>query len=208
MTHRVKVCGITRVEDALAAAELGADAVGLIFVPESPRRVRPSLAAEIVQALPPFVTKVGVFVNELPERVNERVARVGLDCVQFHGEESPETCARSSAPWYKAFRVGEGFDLDRLRAYRSAYHLLDAYDPGRRGGTGMAMDWSIAAQAAREFRIILSGGLNPENAGEAVGRAGPRAIDVNSGVESRPGVKDHDAMARLFDGLRRAGYRR
>ena len=207
MRVRVKICGITSVEDARAAADLGADAVGIILAPESPRCVPAALAAEIVRALPPFVQRVGVLVNESPERTASLAREIGLDLLQFHGEEEPETCARAPLPWYKAFRVGEGFDLARLDEYRGGLHLLDAHREGRRGGTGETFDWAVAAEAAQRHRIILSGGLGPDNVVAAVEAARPHAVDVNSGVESSPGVKAHAELARLFRELQIAGYR-
>ena len=207
MRVRVKICGITSVEDARVAADLGADAVGIILAPESPRYVPAALAAEIFRMLPPFVHRVGVFVNEPPERMASLAREVGLDLLQFHGEEEPETCARASLPWYKAFRVGEGFDLARLDEYGSGVHLLDASSEGRRGGTGKTVDWAVAAEAARRHRIILSGGLGPDNVVAAVEAARPHAVDINSGVESSPGVKVRAELTRLFRALEIAGYR-
>ena len=205
MRLRVKICGITTPEDARAAAELGADAVGIIFAPESPRRVGPSAAARIAAALPPFVSRVGVLVNESPERGAELAARVGLDLLQLHGEEEPGRWVDSPVAWYKAHRVGPGFTVQELERYDCPFHLLDAWQPDRRGGTGSAVDRSVAGLLARRRPIVLSGGLSPENVVEAVQAVRPMGIDVNSGVEASPGVKDHDRLRELFARLQAAG---
>ena len=207
MRVRVKVCGITRMQDALAAAELGVDAVGFNFAPESPRNVCLTSARAISDALPPQVNRVGVVVN-LPTELLTAVAREsGVNHFQFHGEESPEECAASPLPWFKAFRIGPGFALDALERYDAPEHLLDAFHHSARGGTGDLADWSVAAQAARRFRIILAGGLDPENILSAVETVKPVAVDVNSGVESAPGVKDHALLARFMARLTDGGYR-
>ena len=207
MRVRVKVCGITSPEDGLLAAELGADAVGLIFAPESPRRVATGLAGEIARVLPPFVQKIGVFVNEPGERLASLARQVGLDGIQFHGEERPELCRQAPLPWYKAFCVGADFDVGILDRFAGVGHLLDACVEGSRGGTGATADWGAAAKAARRHRIILSGGLGPDNIVAAVAAVQPMAVDVNSGVERSAGVKDPDKLARVFRALQAAGYR-
>jgi phosphoribosylanthranilate isomerase len=207
MRVRVKVCGITRVEDALAAAELGVDAVGFNFAEESPRCVEPATARSICDALPPLMTRVGVLVNASAATISLLAREAGVEQFQFHGEESPEECAASPLPWFKAFRVGPDFSLDTLERYQASAHLLDAFHPQARGGTGEPADWSVAAQAAGRFRIILAGGLGPDNILSAVESVGPTAVDVNSGVESAPGVKDHARLARLMSRLAEGGYR-
>jgi len=192
---RIKVCGITRAEDALAAARLGADALGFIFAPASPRCIKPTDAAEIIKKLPPFVTKVGVFVNEEPRLAFEAARNAGVDVVQLHGDETPEYCAGFPMPVIKVFSVGEGFDVSILRRYRAAGYLLDTYDPKRRGGSGNTFDWSIAAKACGMYdNVILSGGLGPQNIREAVESVRPYAVDLNSGVEVSPGIKDHEKI--------------
>jgi len=192
---RIKICGITRVEDAAAAVRLGADALGFIFVPASPRYIRPAAAAEIVKKLPPFVSKVGVFVNEDPNIAIEASRAAGVDVVQLHGDETPEYCAGFPMPVIKVFSVGADFDPSVMRRYAAAGYLLDTWDPKRRGGSGNTFDWSIAAKACGMYdTVILSGGLNPSNVREAVEAVHPYAVDLNSGVEISPGVKDHDKI--------------
>jgi phosphoribosylanthranilate isomerase len=192
---RIKVCGITRVEDALAAVRFGADALGFIFVPASPRFITPAGAAEIIKNLPPFVSKVGVFVNEEPARALEASRTAGVDVVQFHGDETPEYCAGFPLPVIKVFSVGADFDPSVMSRYAAAGYLLDTWDPKRRGGSGNTFDWSIAAKACGMYgTVILSGGLGPQNVREAVEAVRPYAVDLNSGVEVSPGIKDHDKI--------------
>jgi phosphoribosylanthranilate isomerase len=186
---RVKICGIGDPAAGVAAAEAGADAIGLIFAP-SRRRVTVERAREIVAALPPFVAKVGVFVDETRERIVETVEAVGLDTVQLHGSESPGFARSFSLPVLKAIRVRDDSSLTALDDYAVAAFLLDAYDPEVLGGTGRTFDWSLAATAALRRRIILSGGLRPDNVLEALDRVRPYGVDVSSGVETS-GVKDH-----------------
>ena len=207
MRVRVKVCGITRVQDAQAAAELGVDAVGFNFAVESPRYVCLTTARAISYALPPHVRRVAVVVNLPPGSLTAVAQEAGVNQFQFHGEESPEECAASPLPWVKAFRLGPDFALDALERYEAPEHLLDAFRQSARGGTGDLTDWSVAAQAARRFRIILAGGLDPENILSAVETVRPAAVDVNSGVESAPGVKDHALLARFMARLADGGYR-
>jgi len=207
MRVRVKVCGITRVEDALAAAELGVDAVGLNFAPDSPRCVDRPTARAICDALPPLMSRVGVVVNPAGGALTLLARETGVERFQFHGEESPGECAAAPLPWFKAFRIGPGFSLDALERYHAPAHLLDAFHPQARGGTGQVADWDVAAQAACRFRIILAGGLGPDNILSAVDKVRPAAVDVNSGVESAPGVKDHEQLARLMARLADGGYR-
>ena len=193
MNVRVKICGITRPEDALAACEAGADALGFIFYPKSPRYIPPEDARRIAQKLPPFVSRVGVFVNAPAEEVRRAAQKVGLSAVQLHGDEAPEYCAEIQTPVVKAFRVLDSADFP-YAAYQNAgaaAFLLDAYDPTRRGGTGKTFRWELAREAARRRPVILAGGLRPGNAAEAARAVQPYALDVSSGVESSPGVKDH-----------------
>jgi phosphoribosylanthranilate isomerase len=191
---RVKVCGITSLEDALVSAEAGADALGFNFWPKSKRYIEPDAAAAIVAELPPGVTPVGVFVDEEPVQV-ERVARgTGLRGVQLHGDESPETASALAARdllVLKAFRVGGRFHLEELQKYEGvAGFLLDADVTGEKGGTGRTFDWSRAKAARRYGRILLAGGLTVENVSEAIRQAQPFGVDVCSGVENAPGRKD------------------
>lgn len=204
MKVRVKVCGLTRAEEARLAVSLGASALGFIFYPRSPRYVEPEKARRIVAALPPLVTTVGVFVNEAPEEVARIVSEVGLDLVQFHGEESPEICARFFPKVIKAVRLRGREDLARIKAYRGVVRavLLEPYVEGLPGGTGRTLDWDLACEArAFGLPIILAGGLGPENVREAVLKVRPYAIDVNSGVEKAPGRKDPEKLRALFRAL-------
>ncbi len=188
---RVKVCGLTRPEDALAAARLGADAIGIIFYPPSPRGVDIDAARRVRAAVPPFVTVVGVFVDPEPDFVRRAIAEVALDMVQFHGDEPPEFCQAFGRPYLKAVRVREDVDLNRFaRRYASARALmLDSYERGMKGGTGKTFDWSLIPDEL-ELPFILAGGLTPENVAEAVASVSPFAVDANGGVEASPGIKD------------------
>ena len=198
---RVKICGVTTVEDATLAADLGASAIGLVFWPQSPRFVDVEQAKRIVAALPPFVGAVGVFVNQ-PGAAD--IAReVGLSAVQLHGDEPPDTYRSLPVRVIKAVAVTGNGSGDLAAAIpASATVLLDAHDPVKRGGTGRAIDWTVAAAVARRRPIILSGGLNADNVVGAVEAVRPYAIDVSSGVESAPGRKDAAKLRALFDVLR------
>ncbi len=198
---RVKICGITRLEDALLATELGADALGFVFYPKSPRYIPPERVRRIIAKLPPYVTTVGVFVNETRETVAKIAEVTGLDLIQLHGEEPPEFCAYFAPRVVKAFRVRKAEDLTTLREYRGLVRalLLDTFVPGVPGGTGKIFDWQLALKA-REIGvpIILAGGLTPENISQAVAKARPTGVDVSSGVESSPGIKDPQKLKALF----------
>ena len=196
MRTRVKICGITRVEDALTAARLGADAIGLVFYPPSPGAVTPAQAAEVVRDLPPFVTRVGLFVNASREAVAEAIATVQLDLLQFHGDESPADCRGHGRPWIRALRMAPEMDVTaEMARYSEAQGiLLDAWRPGVPGGTGEVFDWS-RIPAERPRPLILAGGLAPENVAEAIRRVRPWAVDVSGGVERAKGIKDAGRMA-------------
>ncbi|MBI2874393.1 MAG: phosphoribosylanthranilate isomerase [Firmicutes bacterium] len=184
---RVKVCGIRSPEEGRAVARLGADAVGLVFHPGSSRFVSPEQAYEISSRIPPFVARVGIFVDEDPETVAVLVHQVGLDAVQLHGSEPPAVCEVLSRETrvIKAFRIREKSDLAGIETYRVSAYLLDSRVEGLPGGTGRTFPWGVAVEAAGRFRpLILSGGLNPENVGEAVRQVRPYAVDVSTGVES------------------------
>ena len=201
---RIKICGITTVADGIAAAEEGADAVGFVFYPKSPRYVDPATVAEIVAALPPFVTTVGLFVNAVPEFVNETLAVAPLNLLQFHGDESETYCRQFDRPYIRAARVRPELDLIQYAASFSSAQaiLLDAYVEGY-GGGGHAFDWNlIPTELARP--IVLSGGLTVDNVTEAVRRVRPAAVDVSSGVEISKGVKDHAKIAAFIAGVRNA----
>ena len=201
---KVKICGITSLDDALTAVEAGADALGFVFYSASPRHVFPVQAAEIICRLPPFVQTVGLFVNEDQATVNSTADQCGLDVVQLHGEETPEYCTSIRRRIIKAFRVKDFTTLDSLLPYKVAGYLLDAWSPAAHGGTGKTFNWEIAAEAAkRGHRIILAGGLTPENIAESIRQVHPYGVDVSSGVESAPGCKDPFKI-RLF--IERAKY--
>ena len=197
---KIKICGITNLEDALLAAELGADALGFIFYPKSPRKVAPETAREIIAQLPPFVASVGVFVDEAATVVQELVARVGLDWVQLHGQESPEYCRNLGRRVIKGFRIKDENSLMELEPYRDAVQafLLDTYKKGQVGGTGTTFDWRLALEAKQYGQIILAGGLTPENVAQAIAAARPQAVDAASGTEAAPGRKDPAKLRAFF----------
>lgn len=205
---RVKICGITSHEDAWAAVEAGTDALGFIFVEGTPRYIEPEAAAAIIARMPPFVATVGVFVDRTPEEIEQIVGVSGVGLVQLHGLESPDICGHLRIPFIKAIRIqGEG-DLEALHRYPQAKgFLLDTYVAGQSGGTGRTFPWEIAAKAARQFRVILSGGLTPDNVALAVTQVRPYAIDVCSGVEVSPGRKDHHKVREFIDQARKADMR-
>jgi phosphoribosylanthranilate isomerase len=205
MTVRVKVCGCTRVEDAVLAAELGASAIGLVFWPGSPRCVDVATAQAIVAALPPLVTPVGVFADQTPADVRRVLTAVGLGAVQLHGGERLEDFADLPARLIKAVPVVDGLGPESVAGIPPAVAvLLDAHDPVRRGGTGQLVDWDVAARIAAVRPIVLSGGLRPENVAAAVRRVRPAAVDVASGVERAPGVKDPEKLRAFFAALEAA----
>ncbi|MDD5284938.1 MAG: phosphoribosylanthranilate isomerase [Desulfuromonadaceae bacterium] len=197
---KVKICGITNLEDALMAVEAGADALGFVFYRDSPRHIYPEQAALIINKLPPFVQTVGLFVNEDFTTVNETADLCGLDLLQLHGNETPEYCQAVNRRVIKAFRVKEISSLNVIHKYNVAAFLLDAWSPSAPGGTGKTFNWEIAAAAATE-RIILAGGLTPENVAEAVRIVKPYAVDVSSGVECAPGKKDAGRLQLFFRSL-------
>ena len=204
MRTRVKICGITRPQDALAAAQAGADAVGLVFYPSSPRYLSTERAVEIRDALPPFVQSVALFVNADAAQVAQVLQRVRPGMLQFHGEESPDFCSQFGAPFVKAVRVRPGVDaLEYLRPFsRAAAWLFDSYVP-EYGGVGESFDWSLVP-ALRERPLILSGGLTPANVAEALRRVRPWGVDVSSGVESAKGIKDAAKIAAFMAEVRNA----
>jgi phosphoribosylanthranilate isomerase len=202
---RVKVCGITRLEDAYVAADLGACAIGFIFWPASPRFIDAERARLIVRALPPFVTPVGVFVDQPQDDVNALAETVGLAAVQLHGNETPAYCDGINRRVIRAIGLREKMDVRLIDEWPSSVTLLlDAYDPEKRGGTGRAVDWTVAADVASVRPTILSGGLRPENVCAAITTVRPYAIDVSSGVEARPGVKDPERLRAFFEAVAEA----
>lgn len=205
---RVKICGITSREDAWAAVEAGADALGFIFVKGTPRYIEPEAAAAIAAEMGPFVTTVGVFVDRTAEEIERIATSCGMSLAQLHGSEPPEECRRLRLPFVKGIRIRSEADLAALSTYKEARaFLLDTYSADRPGGAGKTFPWEIAAKAAREARIILSGGLTPENVAEAVVQVRPYAVDVCSGVEASPGRKDHRKVREFIDRAKKAGAR-
>jgi phosphoribosylanthranilate isomerase len=196
MRTRVKICGFTRAEDARQASLLGADAVGLVFYPPSPRNVDIDQALRIAGALPAFTTVVALFVDEEEARIREILRRVPVDCLQFHGDEAPEDCRKYRKRYIKAVRVRPETDIAEVaRQYHDAAGLLlDAWHPDAKGGTGSLFDWGMIPEQCG-LPVILAGGLNPENARDAVRTVKPYALDVSSGVEAAKGVKDAARMA-------------
>jgi phosphoribosylanthranilate isomerase len=199
---RVKVCGITRREDAALAVALGADALGFIFWPRSPRAVAPAVARLIHAHLPPFVSRVGVFVNASPDEVAETTQVAGLDIVQLHGDEPVEAYARIGARVLKVAALETTADVEQVLAWPlSVTPLVDAIDRERRGGTGRVADWALAAHLAAHRPMVLAGGLHADNVGEAVSRVRPWAVDVSSGVEDAPGIKSPARLRAFFASL-------
>jgi len=196
-----KICGITRTSDALYAVEHGATALGFVFWPESPRYVAPRRAAEIVRELPESVMPVGVFVNQAITDVTRVVAEAGVRTIQLHGDESPDYSASFDWPVWRAMSlVSVNGALPAWPA--ETVILLDAHDPVRRGGTGAQIDWSHAAAIARQRRVILAGGLTPDNVQQAIATVRPFGVDVSSGVEQAPGVKNHEKVAQFLERAR------
>lgn len=205
MPTAVKICGITNRDDALAAIRFGARALGFVFHHASLRNIEIATAGAIIRELPPFVAAVGLFVNPADAEVKTVLASTRLDLLQFHGEESPQLCARFGLPFLKAVRVRPGTDLLQYALGFSGAKalLLDAFVEGRHGGTGVAFDWNLIP-AGLPLPLIVSGGLKPENVAAAIRRLRPYAVDVSSGVEARPGVKDHAKLAAFMQGVRDA----
>lgn len=205
MATAVKICGITRLEDALAAARSGAHAVGFVFHEPSPRYLAPDKAGAIIRALPPFVTAVALFVDAQPQQVRAALAKAPASLLQFHGSETPEYCRQFGLPYMKAVRVRAGVDLLQ---YASDYQdakalLLDAYVEGVQGGTGATFDWALIPKAM-PLPVVLSGGLNSANVTEAIRKVRPWAVDVSSGVEAGKGIKDAAKIAAFISGARNA----
>jgi len=195
---RVKICGITNMEDAQYAAAQGADALGFVFYKGSPRYIDPVKAGEIIESLPPFIKTVGVFVDAHEAEVRDAVFKSGVSLLQFHGSETPAFCGSFGMDYIKAFRVKDRESLSSLGEYGASAYLLDTYSEMGFGGTGEVFNWDDAVYAKRMGRIILAGGLTPDNVAEAVARVNPYAVDVASGVEAEKGKKDFGAVSRFI----------
>jgi phosphoribosylanthranilate isomerase len=196
MRTRVKICGFTRVEDAVYAAHSGVDAIGLVFYAPSPRHVDVGQAVKIVNALPPFVSVVALFVDEHESSIREVLKNVQVDCIQFHGDESAEACRIYGKPYMKAIRMRPETDIQSFEQsyYDAAGLLLDAYHPGARGGTGDSFNWDLVPSKC-SLPIVLAGGLDATNIRQAIAKVKPYAVDVSSGVEADKGIKDNVKMA-------------
>lgn len=198
---KVKICGITNYDDAVAAMDMGADLLGFNFYPDSPRYVTPAQATDIINKLPGFMDTAGVFVNASIERIHETIAVCHLDWVQLHGDEDPDFCRSlfsHNVKTMKAIRVKDQTDIERADSFFTDAVLLDAFDPDKYGGTGLTFDWNVIGHISK--RVFLAGGINPDNAAEAV-KLGVYGIDVCSGIEARPGKKDHGKMKKLFENI-------
>jgi phosphoribosylanthranilate isomerase len=204
MKTRIKICGLTRAEDIDAAVAAGADAIGFVFYPPSPRYLSPQQAAELARRIPPFVDTVGLFVNATPAEVQAACAAVPLNLLQFHGDEEASYCRQFSRPWLRAARVRPGLDLvEFARSIPDARGLLlDAFVDGY-GGGGHVFDWTLIPPDLPGF-LVLSGGLNAGNVGDAIRRVRPAAVDVSSGVETSKGIKDHQKIAAFVAAVRKA----
>ena len=202
MRAKVKICGITNLDDALFAVESGADALGFVFWKKSPRFIEASAVKAIVKALPPFVSCVGVFVDEEASCVNDIARQTGLSCVQLHGSESPEFCRGMELRVIKAFRIKKSNDIASLSGYDVSAFLLDSYSEGAPGGTGKVFDWAYAIEAKKYGKVILAGGLTPVNIEDALRKVGPYGVDVSSGVESSPGKKDRGKIKEFIQQVR------
>ena len=209
MSIRIKICGITSREDAFAALAAGADALGFLFYESSPRHLAPDAASRILRELPPFIAKVGVFVDAKEEFVRRVIAECGIDTLQFHGDESPEFCRKfSPLKCYKAFRVRDATSLKSLPQFQTDAWLLDSFTPDKPGGSGATFQWDLAVEAKKIGRpIILAGGLTPGNVADAVRQVQPYAVDVSSGVESEPGKKNAAKMRAFIQAARAATNR-
>jgi phosphoribosylanthranilate isomerase len=196
---KVKICGITSLDDALVAVAAGADALGFVFFEKSPRNVDPEQAAAIIAQLPPFIQVVGLFVNAPLDLVNETADRCGLDIIQLHGDETPAYCDLVRRRVMKVFRVRGMESLAPIADYRVSAYLLDAYSPNAYGGTGSVFNWDCAIAAKQHGPVVLAGGLDPENVASAVAKVRPYGVDVSSGVEASPGKKDAELVRRFVE---------
>mgnify|MGYP006081658979 FL=1 len=200
---KVKICGTTSLKDAFLAVESGADAIGFIFYKMSPRNISQKEAKEIILQLPPFIETVGVFVNETSDKINRIAEQCKLNSIQLHGEESPALCRRVKRKVIKAFRVKNADSLKSIASYDVSGFLLDSYNDGSKGGTGQVFDWNLALRVKKQGPVILAGGLNPYNVFTAIHRVKPYGVDVCSGVENSPGIKDHEKIREFIKSVRR-----
>lgn len=200
---KIKICGITALEDALFCCEAGCDGLGFVFVKESPRYVEPGQAAKIIASLPPFVATIGLFANQEEEEVRRVLEICPVDILQFHGEETASYCQKWAKRVIKAFRVKDRESLDIIPDYKVSACLLDAYQKDVLGGTGKDFDWKLAVLAKRYSRIILAGGLTEENVGQAILKVRPYGVDISSGVESMPGKKDREKVKSFTEKVKR-----
>jgi len=198
---KVKICGITNLEDALLCEKLGADALGFIFYDKSKRYIQPNSAADIIKILSPFTLKVGVFVNEIPENINAISILAGLNIVQLHGDETPKQIDEINLPTIKAFRVSDDFDFDILNDYKNCYFLLDTYSISEYGGTGNTFNWDLIPKDLKD-KIILSGGISSSNIQKIIKEVNPYAIDVSSSLEEFYGKKSHEKLIEFFNYLK------
>lgn len=199
---KIKICGITNMEDAQAAADYGADALGFIFYKESKRYVDPEVAKSIVSALPPFIATVGVFVNHDLGEISRIKETTGIQVAQLHGDETPEFASSLPIEVIKVIRVKDKSDLDKVAQYSGQAILFDTYSDKEYGGTGESFDWKILNNLSSEKKVVLSGGLNPENVLEAIQIVRPYAVDVSSGVEDTPGKKDHTKIKKFIEAIK------
>ena len=201
---KIKICGVTRMEQAVEIADLGVDAIGFILYPPSPRYIEPSKIKAIVSQLPPLIKTVGVFVDEPMDRLTETLRNAGLDLAQLHGAETPDYCERLSQrgiSWIKAFRVRGQMDTALLSRYPARSFLLDTWSEEEYGGTGKTFDWSLVKKICADYRIVLAGGITPENASEAIKTLNPYGLDVSSGVEESPGIKSIEKVEALLQAV-------
>ncbi len=195
----IKICGITNTEDALAAVEFGADALGFNFYPKSPRYVAPETVLQILEEIPPSILRVGVFVNERDSLVRDLSVDLNLGALQFHGDEVPTYCEQFATPYWKAFRLKDAKTVELMKRYRPQHFVLDAFVEDAFGGTGILADWDLAREAKKAGSVLLAGGLKPDNVEAAILAVRPAGVDVASGVESSPGRKDHAKLERFIE---------
>ena len=198
----VKICGITNLQDALTAVEFGADALGFNFYSKSPRRVNPDKIAKFLEDIPPSILKVGVFVNEPENNVKDIATSLELDYLQFHGDETPSYCEQFATPYWKAFRLKDEKSLELMKKYKCEYYLTDTFTAQVYGGSGITGNWDLAREAKKIGKVILAGGLTPENIADAIRAVQPSGVDVASGVEEKPGRKDAAKLERFMTAVR------